>query len=172
MKESIFTGLNNFNVYSIFDNQTSSYYGFTQEETLEILRYYQLNQYYGEVREWYDGYQFGETEIYNPWSMIHFVGASTAEKPGLESYWANTSSHSIIYDYIQKGNETMKSEFQTLIQGQSIVKEIMPEMTYRDMADIDHIYSFMLFTGYLRILGPVRDENGRAGRNRRSVERF
>ncbi len=159
-KESIFTGLNNFHVYSIFDDRTASYYGFTPEETFEMLEYYQLDQYYGEVREWYDGYQFGGAQIYNPWSVISFVDGSTAEKPRLEAYWANTSSNSIVYDYIQKGNENMKEEFQALLRGQSVEKEIMPEMTYRDMEDIDHIYSFMLFTGYLKNLGAVCDRDG------------
>lgn len=158
-KESIFTGLNNFKVYSIFDNTASSFYGFTQNETLKMLKDYHLENYYDKVKTWYDGYLFGNTEIYNPWSVIRFIDDSINENLHFESYWANTSSNNLVYDYIQKGNKQMKDEFQMLIDGKSIIKEIMPEMTYRDMDDIDNIYSFLLFTGYLKIKCQALDNN-------------
>lgn len=158
-KESIFTGLNNFKVYSIFDNNASSFYGFTQNETLKMLKDYHLENYYDKVKTWYDGYLFGNTEIYNPWSVIRFIDDSINENLHFESYWANTSSNNLVYDYIQKGNKQMKDEFQKLIDGKSIIKEIMPEMTYRDMNDIDNIYSFLLFTGYLKMKCQALDSN-------------
>ncbi len=152
-KESIFTGLNNFNVYSIFDKGISSIcFGFTQEEINRLLEYYHIDQYNDQMKEWYDGYLFGNSEIYNPWSVLKYVHQIIRENDSMpQAYWANTSGNDIVYNYILNGNETMRQEFESLVQGKSIIKTIMPEMTYRDMDDINHIYSFLLFTGYLKV---------------------
>lgn len=151
-KESIFTGLNNFRVYSIFDNLSESCFGFTQDDVDEILTYYQLNHYQAKIKEWYDGYLFGGKEIYNPWSTLYYV-SEVIDYPKSEpiSYWANTSSNNLIFNYIKLGDSEMKEEFQLLVQNKSIVKTIKPELTYREMDDINNIYSFLLFTGYLKI---------------------
>jgi len=151
-KESIFTGLNNFSVYSIFSKgKTSSYFGFTQQEVDELLEHYDLMQYKEEMKEWYDGYLFGNTEIYNPWSVLKYIKQITEENDDMaQSYWANTSGNDIVYQYIQNSDEATKEEFKNLVQGKAITKTIMPEMTYREMDDINNIYSFLLFTGYLK----------------------
>ena len=105
-----------------------------------------------EVQRWYDGYLFGKQEMYNPWSTIHVCERSYANKKQSHvSFWANTSGNDIVMRYIQQGDRQMKEEFDTLVNRGSIVKKIMPELTYREMDNIDNIYSFLLFTGYLKI---------------------
>ena len=95
-KESIFTGLNNFNVYSIMDEQSSTRFGFTQQEVNELLNEYNFLEQKDEVKEWYDGYRFGSTEIYNPWSVLKYVLKAIQSKPEPESFWANTSSNELV----------------------------------------------------------------------------
>ena len=99
-KESIFTGLNNFNVYSIMDEQSSTRFGFTQQEVNELLNEYNFLEQKDEVKEWYDGYWFGSTEIYNPWSVLKYVLKAIQSKPEPESFWANTSSNELVVNYI------------------------------------------------------------------------
>ena len=151
-KESIFTGMNNFSVYGITEEISASYFGFTPNEVQKILSYYDLLAYENEVKNWYDGYLFGKQEMYNPWSIIHYVkkATRTTDKSPV-SYWANTSGNDIVMRYIQQGDRQMKEEFDTLVNKGSIVKKIMPELTYREMDNIDNIYSFLLFTGYLKV---------------------
>ena len=151
-KESIFTGMNNFSVYGITEEISASYFGFTPNEVQEILSYYDLLAYENEVKNWYDGYLFGKQEMYNPWSIIHYVkkATRTTDKSPV-SFWANTSGNDIVMRYIQQGDRQMKKEFDVLVNKGSIVKKIMPELTYREMDNIDNIYSFLLFTGYLKI---------------------
>ena len=159
-KESIFTGLNNFTVYSIFNKgKTSRHFGFTQSEIDELLRYYHLEEYQDKIKEWYDGYLFGNVNIYNPWSTLNYIRQIIQEQDDMmASYWANTSGNDIVYNYIKKGNEVLKKEFEELIQGGSVLKTIKPELTYREMEDIHNIYSFLLFTGYLKIKERVYDD--------------
>lgn len=154
-KESIFTGLNNFNVYSIFQQQSSTAFGFTPEETVKILKDFQLKSYETIVKDWYDGYLFGKNEIYNPWSVLKFVQKAVQDTPLPESFWANTSGNDIIYRYIQQGSMQMKHEFDMLTSGETIEKTIKPELTYREMNDTDNIYSFLLFTGYLKVVKQI-----------------
>ena len=151
-KESIFTGLNNFSVYSIFTQKASDCFGFTQNEIDEILNYYELNNKKESIKDWYDGYLFGKTEIYNPWSTLYCIRECLTD-PNMNptSYWANTSSNILVYDYIKNSNREIKDEFEQLVQGKSIIKRIKPELTYREMDNIDNIYSFLLFTGYLKV---------------------
>ena len=167
-KESIFTGLNNFTVRSITSQYGGEYFGFTQNEINETLNYYNLNDKKEEMKEWYDGYLFGEKEIYNPWSSMNYILEllGNIEYPAI-SFWANTSGNDIVRQYIENSTQTMKKEFELLINGKSIIKKIVPELTYREMRfetkeDMnDDIYSFLLYTGYLKIQDKVYDESGK-----------
>ena len=152
-KESIFTGLNNFTSYSILYNIGNEYFGFNENEVKQLLEDYQLSSYMNEVKEWYDGYLFGNTEIYNPWSTLMYVKNKIQDqsfKP--VSFWANTSGNDLVVNYIQNGSDELHEEFEQLIQGQSLEKYIKPELTYREMDNINNIYSFLLLTGYLRVI--------------------
>ena len=151
-KESIFTGLNNFTSYSILNNIGNEYFGFNENEVKQLLEDYQLSSYMDEVKEWYDGYLFGNTEIYNPWSTLMYVKNKIQDqsfKP--VSFWANTSGNDLVVNYIQNGSDELHEEFEQLIQGKSLTKYIKPELTYREMDNINNIYSFLLLTGYLKI---------------------
>lgn len=152
-RESIFTGLNNFIVHSVFDELTGKYYGFMEEETRTLLMDYGLESCYPEVKEWYDGYLFGKEEIYNPWSLLMYVNHALTNFPQTIPFWANSSGNDIVYNYIKNADEALKTEFECLVQGKSIEKEIRQELTYREMDDIENIYSFMLYTGYLKAIG-------------------
>lgn len=143
-KESIFTGLNNI---------SSEFFGFTELEVKQLLKDYNLSEKMGEVKEWYDGYQFGNKEIYNPWSTLMYVKNITQDvsfKP--ISFWANTSGNDIVVKYIQNGDKKLRKEFDLLMNGQSLIKYIKPELTYREMDNINNIYSFLLLTGYLKVI--------------------
>ena len=151
-KESIFTGLNNFTSYSILNNIGNEYFGFNENEVKQLLEDYQLSSYMDEVKEWYDGYLFGNIEIYNPWSTLMYVDSkldNVTNQP--VSFWANTSGNDLVVNYIQNGSDELHEEFEQLIQGQSLEKYIKPELTYREMDNINNIYSFLLLTGYLRV---------------------
>lgn len=142
-KESIFTGLNNI---------SSEFFGFTELEVKQLLKDYNLSEKMGEVKEWYDGYQFGNKEIYNPWSTLMYVKNITQDvsfKP--ISFWANTSGNDIVVKYIQNDDKKLRKEFDLLMNGQSLIKYIKPELTYREMDNINNIYSFLLLTGYLKV---------------------
>lgn len=152
-KESIFTGLNNFTAYSGLNNISSESFGFTELEVKQLLKDYNLSEKMDEVKEWYDGYQFGNNEIYNPWSTLMYVKNITQDvsfKP--ISFWANTSGNDIVVKYIQNGDKKLRKEFDLLMNGQSLVKYIKPELTYREMDNINNIYSFLLLTGYLKVI--------------------
>lgn len=149
-KESIFTGLNNFNVYSLFHKKSSSCFGFTSEETTKLLQDFNLSSYRNIMKEWYDGYLFGDQDIYNPWSVLKYIHDILQLDTNPKSYWANTIGNDLIYRYIQEGNTQMKQEFDILYQGGTIEKTIKSELTYREIEDLDNIYSFLLFTGYLK----------------------
>ena len=152
-KESIFTGLNNFTAYSVLNNISSESFGFTELEVKQLLKDYNLSEKMDEVKEWYDGYQLGNKEIYNPWSTLMYVKNITQDvsfKP--ISFWANTSGNDIVVKYIQNGDKKLRKEFDLLMNGQSLVKYIKPELTYREMDNINNIYSFLLLTGYLKVI--------------------
>ena len=151
-KESIFTGLNNFTSYSILNNIGNEYFGFTENEVLQLLKDYNLTDYIDEVKEWYDGYLFGNIEIYNPWSTLMYVKNKIQDQSFSPiSFWANTSGNDLVVNYIQNGSDELHEEFEQLIQGKSLTKYIKPELTYREMDNINNIYSFLLLTGYLKI---------------------
>ena len=152
-KESIFTGLNNFTAYSVLNNISCESFGFTELEVKQLLKDYNLLEKMGEVKEWYDGYQFGNKEIYNPWSTLMYVKNRTQDvsfKP--ISFWANTSGNDLVVKYIQNGDKKLRKEFDILMNGQSLIKYIKPELTYREMDNINNIYSFLLLTGYLKVI--------------------
>ncbi len=152
-KESIFTGLNNFTAYSVLNNISSEFFGFTELEVKQLLKAYNLSEKMDEVKEWYDGYQFGNKEIYNPWSTLMYVKNITQDvsfKP--ISFWANTSGNDLVVKYIQNGDKKLRKEFDALMNGQSLIKYIKPELTYREMDNINNIYSFLLLTGYLKVI--------------------
>lgn len=152
-KESIFTGLNNFTAYSVLNNISSESFGFTELEVKQLLKDYNLSEKMDEVKEWYDGYQFGNKEIYNPWSTLMYVKNITQDvsfKP--ISFWANTSGNDLVVKYIQNGDKKLRKEFDLLMNGQSLIKYIKPEFTYREMDNINNIYSFLLLTGYLKVI--------------------
>ena len=152
-KESIFTGLNNFTSYSLLNNGGSEYFGFNEKEVKQLLEDYQLSSYMDEVKEWYDGYLFGNTEIYNPWSTLMYVDCKLNRSDNKPiSFWANTSGNDLVVNYIQNGSDELHEEFEQLIQGKSLTKYIKPELTYREMDNINNIYSFLLLTGYLRVI--------------------
>ena len=152
-KESIFTGLNNFTAYSVLNNISSESFGFTESEVKKLLKDYNLSEKMDEVKKWYDGYPFGNKEIYNPWSTLMYVKNITQDvsfKP--ISFWANTSGNDLVVKYIQNGDKKLRKEFDVLMNGQSLIKYIKPELTYREMDNIKNIYSFLLLTGYLKVI--------------------
>ena len=165
-KESIFTGLNNFTVRTIMDVEASDCFGFTQEEIDELLKYYNLMDKRQKMKEWYDGYLFGRTEIYNSWSALNYIKKLLNDDHfQAVSFWANTSSNDLVKTYIEYATMTMREEFERLINGQSITKKIVPELTYREMdfhsiqTMNDNVYSFLLFTGYLKIKSKVDNDH-------------
>ncbi len=150
-KESIFTGLNNFKVYTVKDVRYKEYFGFTDEEVKQMLECYGFTDQYYAVKEWYDGYLFGDLGIYCPWDVINYCGdlrdASVTEP---QNYWVNTSSNSIIRKFIERADGTAKEEIEQLIHGKSIKKKIRQELTYRDLdSKMDNLWSILFTTGYL-----------------------
>jgi hypothetical protein len=150
-KESIFTGLNNFNVFSIMDIQFCEYFGFTDTEVKEMLAYYGLDNYYDTIKKWYDGYKFGNTSVYCPWDVIKYCQALLVDKNAIpEDYWSNTSSNNIVRRFIDKSDKKTKDEIEQLISGKTIVKTIKQELTYNELdSTIDNLWSVLLTTGYL-----------------------
>ena len=151
-RESIFTGLNNLQIISTTDNLYSEHFGFTQEEVEQLLDFYGLRKNESIVRSWYDGYRFGETEVYNPWSMINYVQSCRKDKDTLpKPYWSNTSSNSIIRRLIEHADLAVKQEVEALIEGKTIVKPVHEDITYEDMESTqDNLWNFLFFTGYLK----------------------
>ena len=153
-RESIFTGLNNLKTYSITKNKFSQYFGFTREEMQEILQTFSLEQYAGTIAKWYDGYRFGLTEIYNPWSVLNCIDSYLQnDMVACEPYWSNTSSNRIVKRLIEESNERTKSMVEELINGTPIHTQIFEDVTYGTIdVNQDYIWSFLLFTGYLKII--------------------
>ena len=153
-RESIFTGLNNLKTYSITKNKFSQYFGFTQEEMKEILQAFSLEQYAGTIANWYDGYRFGLTEIYNPWSVLNCIDSYLQnDMVACEPYWSNTSSNRIVKRLIEESNEHTKSMVEELINGTPIHTQIFEDVIYGTIdVNQDYIWSFLLFTGYLKII--------------------
>ena len=151
-KESIFTGLNNLKINSILTNNYGEYFGFTDEEVRKALDSYGLSDKYPEVRDWYNGYDFGGKNVYNPWSTIYYVDDHAAKRDAFPvSYWANTSSNSIVRDLVERADTDTKAELEKLIEGGSIEKPIHEDITYGEIYEKqDNLWNFMFFTGYLK----------------------
>ncbi len=150
-KESIFTGLNNFKVYTVKDVRYKEYFGFTDAEVRQMLEYYGFTAHYDATKEWYNGYLFGNTGIYCPWDVINYCGdlrdASVTEP---QNYWINTSSNDIVRRFVSRANTTTRDEIEVLIDGGSVKKRIRQELTYRDLdSNIDNLWSILFTTGYL-----------------------
>ena len=150
-KESIFTGLNNLNVMTITDEYFDDSFGFTDDEVKGLLSYYDREEAIDTMREWYDGYQFGGESLYCPWDVIKYTQALRRNRKSIpENYWANTSSNDMVRLFIDKADQTTRNEIEQLIAGESIQKEIRPELTYRELdSSIDNLWSVLLTTGYL-----------------------
>lgn len=157
-KESIFTGLNNLSVRSVTDLRYDEYFGFTDAEVQELLNYYGFSNCYDAIKEWYDGYQFGNTDVYCPWDVMNYCDTLLDELNAQpENYWVNTSSNDAVRKFIEEcDNGTTKREIERLIAGETIEKEIYQELTYQDMyTSIDHIWSVLFTTGYLTQKGKI-----------------
>ena len=155
-KESIFTGLNNLKVLSVADVQFDEYFGFTDSDVRNILEYYELSEHYDEIKMWYDGYRFGNVEVYCPWDVINYcdeLRINNMAQP--QNYWSNTSSNEAVKRFIQETDKgTVRKEIEKLIAGETIVKEIHQELTYQDMyASIENLWSVLFTTGYLTQTG-------------------
>lgn len=151
-KESIFTGLNNLKVLSVAEVQFDEYFGFTDREVKDMLEYYGLSSHYDEIKEWYDGYQFGNVEVYCPWDVINYCDALRADPDAQpKNYWSNTSSNEAVKRFIQESDKgAAKREIEKLVAGEVITKEIHQELTYQDMYDsIENLWSVLFTTGYL-----------------------
>lgn len=161
-RESIFTGLNNFQVLSISDVGFDEYFGFTDNEVRQLLCYYRQEQLYESIREWYDGYRFGNVDVYCPWDVLNHCQKLLAD-PSVppQNYWINTSSNDVVRRFIEKSDSGMtRQEIEALIAGEEIEKEICQELTYQDMyANIENIWSVLFMTGYLTYHG--KPENNR-----------
>lgn len=151
-KESIFTGLNNFKIYSITDVRFEEYFGFTDSEVKEMLAYYGQEAKVQTVRKWYDGYHFGTLDVYCPWDVISYCDDLIDDKDAApKNYWINTSGNDVVRHFIEKmGNGVMKGEMEALIDGKEVEKEIHEDLTYHEIYDsVNHLWSMLFMTGYL-----------------------
>lgn len=150
-RESIFTGLNNLKVLSIADARFDEHFGFTDAEVRRLLENYQLEEHFTEMKEWYDGYRFGEADVYCPWDVINHVDRLCGE-PGAEpqAYWINTSGNEMVKRFVKKADKTTQSEIERLIAGEAIEKSVRLELTYNEIdKSIDNLWSVLFTTGYL-----------------------
>ena len=157
-KESIFTGLNNLKVLSITDERYDEYFGFTDTEVREMLKYYEIEDHYEEVKNWYDGYQFGSVEVYCPWDVLNYCDKLKDHGDSFpENYWINTSRNDAVRKFIQMSdNFTTKREIEKLLAGGEITKEIHQELTYPEMyQSLENVWSLLFMTGYLTQRGRV-----------------
>ena len=163
-KESIFTGLNHFKIRTISDIDCAEYFGFTDDEVRKMLEYYGVEERISDIKEWYDGYRFGTTDVYCPWDVINQCDKFRADKNArMESHWEN-SSNAIIQNIIEDATEATKAEIEALISGECVEKELVPELTYTDLdsRDIDvrqtYLWSVLFATGYLTDAGAPEGE--------------
>lgn len=150
-KESIFTGLNNLNVMTISEPYFCDSFGFTEDEVAELLNYYGLEDFHDTIRDWYDGYRFGNATIYCPWDVIKYAQILLKDKSAEpENYWANTSGNDLVRRLLDRADQTTRDEVERLINGEIVTKTIRQELTYRDVEEsVDNIWSVLYSTGYL-----------------------
>ena len=161
-KESIFTGLNNLENDSVLRTRYADSFGFTEAEVEAMLAYYGLQQELAEVKEWYDGYLFANTEIYNPWSILKYVNDRKDHVTAFAlPYWSNTSSNSIVREMVGEADEMAKADLETLINDGTIEKPVHEDITYGDIHQSqDNLWNFLFFTGYLKKISERKDESG------------
>ena len=145
-KEGIFSGLNNVITYNILRNDFKTFFGLSEEEVEEALKYFEMTYEIEEVKKWYDGYKFGNSEVYNPWSIINYL--RTKE---LQAYWVNTSDNALIYDSLKNSTVDVFNNLQTLFEGKEIKKEISPFFTFEELSKFDGIWQLIAYNGYLKI---------------------
>ncbi len=156
-KESIFSGLNNIVVNSVLDRHCSSYFGFTEEEVMQMAAYYGAEDRLPELRDWYDGYRFGETEIYNPWSVVNYFSTGCEPRP----YWVSTSSNDIIEEVLSQADSELCRQLLSLLQGGMVTSCIDTGVIYPELRrSRSSVYSFLLVSGYLK---PVRTDLSAGG---------
>ncbi len=150
-KESIFTGLNHLNIISVLDKKYSEHFGFTEQEVIQLMSYYGVESRFSAMKEWYDGYLFGDTEVYNPWSVIKFLYDLYADVNAFpHPYWINTSSNDIIKDLIARADRETKGQIETLLVGGTLDIQVHEEVTYGDIySSGENLWNFLYFTGYL-----------------------
>ena len=150
-KESIFTGLNNLNIFSVTDARFAPWFGFTGAEVKTLLEYYHQEEKFELIRKWYDGYRFGNTEVYCPWDVINYVNLLRAEPEALpKAYWINTSGNDIIRQFIRMSTPVTRRELETLVAGRTVIHRIRQELTYRELFNnINNLWSVLFITGYL-----------------------
>ena len=159
-KESIFTGLNNFTVYSITDDEFDETFGFTSEEVQEMLSYYGLNSHFEEVKEWYDGYRFGNADVYCPWDVVNYCkDHRESQNAAPKNYWMNTSGNDVINHFIDSISDNgmlTKDVLERLVNGEVITQRVDEMVTYKDLySNIDNLWSTLFMTGYLTQRGYV-----------------
>lgn len=160
-KESIFTGMNNLKIISINNHKYGEYFGFLPDEVKQMCRYYGITEKYKTIKDWYNGYTFGETDIYNPWSVIQYID-DAKDNPNLfaQAYWVNTSSNSIVRTMIDRADDDAKEKIERLIAGGAITIPIYEDITYNEIYDnMDNLWNFMFFTGYFRKMNEWQENN-------------
>ncbi|WP_241761552.1 AAA family ATPase, partial [Fusobacterium nucleatum] len=145
-KEGIFSGLNNVRTYNILGDKFETFFGLSKEEVKNALKYFELEYEIEEVKKWYDGYKFGEMEVYNPWSILNYL----ADRK-LQAYWVNTSDNALIYDNLKNSTIDVFNDLETLFEGNEIKKEISPFFTFEELSKFDGIWQLMVYNGYLKI---------------------
>ena len=173
-KESIFTGLNNLKVLTLTDVRFDEYFGFTDTEVKDMLEYYGLSGHYAEVKEWYDGYRFGNVEVYCPWDVINYCDLLKADPNALpQDYWSNTSGNAMVRRFIDKADTRTRDEIERLIAGDEIVKEIHQELTYNELdSSIENLWSVLFTTGYLTQRGRVGEDQYRLAIPNREIRKL
>ena len=160
-RESIFTGLNNLEVNSVLNDNFAEYFGFTPQEVENMLDFYDINEKSDEVKHWYDGYLFGNKEVYNPWSVINYVKIAVTNTVAFpKPYWSNTSSNTIVRELVENADEGVKGEIEKLIAGETIEKPVHEDITYEDVYRTqDNLWNFLFFTGYLKAVSQRMEGN-------------
>jgi hypothetical protein len=155
-KESIFSGLNNLAVYTLVAEEFDEFFGFTEGEVKALLEDFQLSDMFGQVRDWYNGYQFGKQIVYNPWSVINFLGSKSKE---LKPYWINTSDNQMVETLLSDGGRELKEEMELLVKGDSIEKAVEENIVLKDIdVDEDFLWGFLLMGGYLKQTSRKKDD--------------
>ena len=145
-KEGIFSGLNNVKTYNILGDKFETFFGLSEEEVEEALKYFEMTYEIEEVKRWYDGYKFGNSEVYNPWSIVNYLSDR-----GLQAYWVNTSDNALIYDNLKNSTVDVFKDLEALFEGKAIKKEISPFFTFEELSKFDGIWQLMVYNGYLKI---------------------